>query len=215
MPTTPPSDKSTVADFSLSTVTLYGRSLSDDEISVLNARDFDKDDEAVKKLTDAAAEPVNLANGLLASGDSLSALASAAPQTGLTFSAVVSLPEGEDPVSGTLFTVGDGDDAVVLGVEDDRLFWRAGSSRISQRVALPRGNDDAGNPNSIHVAASYNGELIKLYVNGNIYKRVHWNTIWLITTGISILLLAALAVFFRDDVRQAPKTESADQGQQA
>jgi len=215
MPTTPPSDRSTVPDVSLSTVALYGRALSDVEISVLNARDFDKDDETVKELTDAAAEPVNLTNGLLASGDALSALAGAAPQAGLTFSAVLSLPEGEDAVSGTLFSVGGGDDAVVLGVEDDKLFWRAGASRISQRVTLPRGSDDAGNPNSIHVAASYDGELIKLYVNGSLYKRVNWNTIWLITTGISIVLLAALAVFFRDDIRQAAKTESTEKGSQA
>ncbi len=215
MPTSPPSDRSTVPDVSLSTVALHGRALSDIEISILNARDFDKDDEAVKELTDTAAEPVNLTNGLLASGDTLSALASAAPQAGLTFSAVLSLPEGEDPASGTLFSVGSGDDAIVLGVEDDKLFRRAGASRISQRVALPRGNDDAGNPNSIHVAASYDGKLIKLYVNGSLYKRVDWNTIWLITTGISIVLLAAFAVFFRDDVRRKSETESATPEQQA
>jgi nucleoside transporter len=215
MPTTPPSDRSTVPNVSLSTVAMYGRALSDDEISILNARDFDKDQEAVKELTDTAAEPVNLTNGLLASGDALSALASAAPQAGLTFSAVLTLPEGEDPVSGTLFAVGDGDDAVVLGVEDDRLFWRAGASRISQRVALPRGTDDDGNPNTMHVAASYDGELIKLYVNGSLYRRVNWKTIWLITTGISIALLAALAIFFRDDVRQAAQPASADQEPQA
>lgn len=215
MPTSPPTDRSTVPDLSLSTVALYGRALSDVEISVLNTRDSAKDEEAAKELAEAATEPVNLTNGLLASGDNLSALASATPGVGLTFSAVLSLPESEDPVSGTLFAVGGGDDAVVLGVEDDKLFWRAGASRISQRVALPRGSDDAGNPNSMHVAASYDGELIKLYVNGSLYRRVNWNTIWLITTGISIVLLAALAVFFRDDVKQASKTNSADQQEQA
>ncbi len=215
MPTTPSSDRSTVSDIGLSTVALYGRALSDDEVSVLNARDFVKDDEAVQELTDAAAEPVNLANGLLASGESLSALAGATPQTGLTFSALLSLPEGDDPVSGTLFSVGSGDDAVALGVEEDILFWQAGESRISQRVALPRGSDDAGNPNSVHVAASYDGELIKLYVGGSLYKRVNWNAIWLITTGISIALLAGMAVLFRDDVRQTAETVSAEQGQQA
>lgn len=210
MPTTSPSEKPTVPDVDLSTVALYGRALSDVEISVLKARDFDKDDEAVEQLIDTATEPVNLTDGLLASGDSLSALAGAAPQADLTFSAVVSLPEGEDALMGTLFAIGDGDEAMVLGVENDKLFWRAGATRISQRVALPRGNDDAGNPNSIHVTASYDGELIKLYVNGNLYKRVDWNTIWLITIGISIVLLVALAALFRDDVKKTPEPESAN-----
>ena len=36
--------------------------------------------------------------------------------------------------------------------------------------------------------------------NGNLYRRVDWNTIWLITMGISLVLLVALVTLFRDDV---------------
>jgi len=189
----------------LSAVRLYGRALSDAEVSILKARDFQEDVKTVEGLTDAASEPVSLEDGLLASGGDLSALAGTTPQAGLTFSAIVSLPEGEEPISGTLFSIGGGDDAMVLGVEDDKLFWRAGASTIAQRVAMPRGNDDAGNPKSVHVAVTYDGKLIKLYTNGNLYRRVAWNTIWLITMGISVVLLAALAAFFRDDVTKVCK----------
>ncbi|MHC4169150.1 MAG: MFS transporter [Planctomycetota bacterium] len=211
IPKTPPSERSTVASINLSTVSMYDRALSDDEISTLNARDFEKDDEAVQEITNEAAEPVNLTKGLLASGDSLVALAGAAPQTGLTFSAVLSLPEGDTPVSGNLFTIGEGDDGIVLGVEEDKLFWQAGASTISQKLPLTRGNDDDGNPNKIHVAASYDGELIKLYVNGNLYKRVNWNPVFVIATIISVILLAALCALFRDDVTKAEKPASIEQ----
>jgi len=169
-------------------------------VSVLNTLAFQDDAKAAEQLTSAASEPIRLENGLLASGDNLSALADARPQAGLTFSAIVSLPEAEEAISGTLFAIGDGDDATVLGLEDDKLFWRAGASTIIQRIPMPRGNDDAGNPKSVHVAATYDGERIKLYTNGNLYRRVDWNTIWLITMGISVVLLGALVIFFRDDV---------------
>jgi hypothetical protein len=217
MPTTSPSERSTILNVGLSAVRLYGRALSDAEVSVLKARDFQEDVKTVERLTDAASEPVSLEDGLLASGGELSALAGTTPQAGLTFSAIVSLPEGEDPISGTLFAIGGGDDAMVLGVEDDKLFWRAGASTIAQRAAMPRGNDDDGNPKSVHVAATYDGKLIKLYTNGNLYRRVAWNTIWLITMGISVVLLAALAAFFRDDVTKTsgPMTvsPSSDKGE--
>ena len=211
IPTSPLSADPADPNLSLSTVALYDRALSDDEISVLNARDCKTDDEAVKKLTDAAAGQVKLTNGLLASGDNFSALTAVTAQAELTFSAVLSLPESDNAASGTLFAVGSGDDAVVLGVEEDKLFWQTGASRISQKLPLPRGNDDDGNPNKIHVAASSDGELIKLYVNGNLYKRVNWNPVFVITTIISAVLLAVLCALFRDDVKEAEKPASAEQ----
>ena len=200
MPITSVSERATIPDADLSAVRFYGRALSDAEVGVLNARDFLEDTEAAEKLTAAASEPIRLDDGLLASGDDLSAIASARPQAGLTFSATVNLPEGEEAISGTLFTIGEGDDAMVLGIEEDKLFWRAGAGTIAQRISMARGSDDDGNPKSVHIAASFDGKVIKLYTNGNLYRRVNWNTIWLITMGISLVLLVALAVLFRDDV---------------
>ena len=92
---------------------------------------------------------------------------------------------------------------MVLGMNDGKLFWRAGASEIAQRVALPRGNDDDGNSRSVHVAATYDGQAIKLYTDGVLYRRVNWNNVWLITMGISLVLLAVLAALFRDDVTKA------------
>jgi nucleoside transporter len=208
MPTVSPSAGSTVTDIDLSAVTLYDRALSEGEIRALKARDLEQDEETVLEITDVAEEPVNLTDGLLASGDSVSALAGATPQTALTFSAVLSLPEGEDPVSEEFFAMGEGDDAILLGVEEDKLFWRADAARISQKLPLPRGTDDQGNPNKIHVAATYDGELIKLYVNGDLYERVNWNPVFAITTIISVVLLVALAIVFRDDVSNVKAEES-------
>ncbi len=215
MPTVSPSDGSAVADVDLSAVALYDRALSEDEIKALKARDLEQDDEMVLEITDGAEEPVNLTDGLLASGDSVSAVADATPQTALTFSAVLSLPESEDAASGELFAIGEGDDAIVLGLEDDKLFWRVDAATISQKLPLPRGTDDEGNPNKVHVAGAYNGELIKLYVNGDLYERVNWNPVFAITTIISVVLLAALAVVFRDDVSSKEKAEESEPAEQS
>jgi len=215
MPAGSPSVRSTVANVALTAVRFYGRALSDAEVGVLGTGESPEKGKAVEQPTDAASVPVNLEDGLLASGDSLSVLAGTTPQAGLTFAATVSLPEGEEPISGTLFAIGTGDDAMVLGVEDDKLFWRAGAGTIAQRVALPRGNDDDGNPKSVHVAATYDGQAIKLYTDGSLYRRVNWNNVWLITMGISVVLLAVFAALFRDDVTKATAgQESEKEGQE-
>jgi nucleoside transporter len=59
----------------------------------------------------------------------------------------------------------------------------------------------------------FNGKLISHYttetiVEGNVQKVYDWNTIWTVTTAISLVLLAAFCLVFRDDVSKAggPKT---------
>jgi len=123
----------------LTAVRLYGRALSDAEVSALGTGDSPEGGKAVEQADGVASAPIDLEDGLLASGDSLSALAGTTPRAGLTFAATVSLPEGGEPLSGTLFAIGADDDAMVLGVDEDTLFWRAGASTITQRVPLPRG----------------------------------------------------------------------------
>ena len=54
----------------------------------------------------------------------------------------------------------------------------------------------------------FNGKLISYYmtetiVDGVAQKDYNWNAIWAITTVISIVLLAALCLVFRDDVTKA------------
>jgi hypothetical protein len=214
LPAASPSVQSTIPSVDLTAVKLYGRALSDAEIGALATDGSQADDTAVEQPTDVASAPVNLEDGLLASGDSLSVLADTTPRAALTFSASVNLPAGDEPISGTLFGVGTGADAMVLGVEDGKLFWRTGGSTIAQRVALPRGKDDDGNPRQVHVAATYDGQAIRLYTDGTLYRRVNWNNVWLITMGISVVLLAVLTGLFRDDVAKTKVAEESEKEDQ-
>jgi len=215
IPAASPSVQSTVPNVGLTAVRLYGRALSDAEVGVLATGEAQAEGAAAEQPTDVASAPVNLEDGLLASGDSLAALASTTPRAALTFSANVNLPAGEEPISGSLFAVGTGADAMALGVEDGKLVWRAGGSAIAQRVALPRGTDDDGNPKRVHVAATYDGRAIRLYTDGALYRRVNWKNVWLITMGISVVLLAALTGLFRDDVAKTTVAEEAKGDDQA
>jgi nucleoside transporter len=57
----------------------------------------------------------------------------------------------------------------------------------------------------------FNGKLISHYmtetiVDGVTQKVYNWNTIWAITTVISIVLLVAFCLVFRDDVKKTPTT---------
>ena len=59
----------------------------------------------------------------------------------------------------------------------------------------------------------FNGKLISHYmtetiVDGVAQKVYNWNTIWAITTVISIVLLVALCLVFRDDVTKTPTTDT-------
>jgi len=208
-PTTLPSTVPTIANANVSNVSLYGRSLSAAEVGVLAKRDLGKPGEA-KKLTDAASDPVRLEDGLLAAGKGLPSLSDKKVEGAMTFSAVVSLPAGKEPISGTLFAVGEGDNAMILGVEKDKLYWKAGASTIAQKMTLPREEDKEGQVPSTHVTAVFDGKVIKLYTNGSVH-RVDWNPVWVILIAMTAVLMAAFWVIFRDDVlkKAAPAPEAA------
>ncbi len=62
----------------------------------------------------------------------------------------------------------------------------------------------------------FNGKLISHYmtetiVEGVVQKVYDWNTIWTVTTAISLVLLAAFCLVFRDDVSKAEEPEKASQ----
>ena len=202
MPSAVPSEEVTVADAKVSNVKLYGRALSATEVAVLNMRDVVKDADKAKALQDAADEPVKLDDGLLAAGDKA--------ETAVTFSAVINLPDGDEPLSGTLLTMGSGDDAVILGVEEDKLYFQAGASRIAHRLKMNRGQDEEGNDKTVHVVGTFDGKDLRMYTDGSIYKRVDWNPIWVITTIFSVILLAAFALLFKDDVKEAAVAPAGD-----
>ena len=200
MPSAVPAEAVTVADAKVSDVKLYGRALSATEVAVLNMRDVVKNADKAKALEEAAAESVKLDDGLLAAGDKA--------ETAVTFSVVVNLPaddkedETDDSLSGTLLTMGSGDDAVILGVDDNKLYFQAGASRITRRLKTDRGQDEEGKDKTVHVVGTFDGKDLRMYTDGSIYKRVDWDPIWVITTVFSVILLAAFALLFKDDVKE-------------
>ncbi len=108
--------------------------------------------------------------------------------------------------------MGSGDDAVILGVDDNKLYFQAGTSRIAHRLKMPRGKydkgKDKGKDKTVHVVGTFDGKDLRMYTDGSIYKRVDWTPIWVITTIISVILLAAFALLFKDDVKQVAAAES-------
>jgi nucleoside transporter len=62
------------------------------------------------------------------------------------------------------------------------------------------------------VGTFVNVELIERYTTDGI---CNWNPVFVINALISAVLVVALCAFFRDDVKQTPKTESAEKGPQA
>jgi hypothetical protein len=101
------------------------------------------------------------------------------------------------PLSGTIFTMG-GDSSIKVGLENDLLYFSAGEKKIAQRIPMPRGVDDDGNPKKVFVTATFDGKDMRLYTQGKIYRRYDWDPIWKITTIFSVILLAAFLVLFRD-----------------
>jgi hypothetical protein len=69
----------------------------------------------------------------------------------------------------------------------------------------------------------FNVKLIDVYtteqiVEGLAQKSYNWDTIWIIITSISLALLGAFCLLFRDDVREtagAPVAQSPDEGQES
>ncbi|MCK5557720.1 MAG: MFS transporter, partial [Candidatus Hydrogenedentes bacterium] len=136
MPSDFASDMLSVEGASVADVKIYSRAVTADEVAVMNAR-YVKDDLRAGRLEQAAAEPVRLEEGLIYAGE-LVGLAGTKPGSALTFAASITLPEGEDDLSGTLFAMGKDKDALQIGLDNTLLFFRAGENKIAQRVAVPR-----------------------------------------------------------------------------
>ncbi len=187
MPADFASDMLTVEDARVTDVRVYGRALRADEVAVLHALQA-KDELKAIRLEEAAAEPVRLEDGLIYEGE-LAGLAATKPGSALTFSAVVTLPEGKDDLSGTFFAMGKDKDAMQIGLDRNRLFFRAGEKKIVQRVAMPRGKN-------VHVVGTFDGNVLKLYTDGSIYRRYDWKSIWGLTAIISAVLLVLFVVSF-------------------
>jgi uncharacterized glyoxalase superfamily protein PhnB len=193
MPSAFAADMLTVEGATVSDIKFYERALTGDEVAVMNARDVQEDDRKANWLEEAASAPVRLEDGLIYAGD-LAGLAGKTPGQGMTFSAMISLPEGDDELSGTFFAMGGVNDALRIGLEQGVLLFQAGdSSIVARRVSIPRDADS-----SLHVVGTFDGKELKLYTDGGIYRQYNWKPIWGLTAIISAILLVLFVVGFRD-----------------
>ncbi len=204
MPSALAADMLTVEGADVSDVKFYGRALTADEVAVMNARDVQKDELKAGRLEEAASAPVRLEDGLIYAGE-LAGLAGKTPGQGMTFSAMISLPESEDRLSGTFFAVGGENDALRIGLEQGVLLFQAGdSSIVARRVSIPSGADS-----SLHVVGTFDGRELKLYTGGSIYRQYNWKPIWGLTAIISAILLVLFVVGFQDKGKREEESDEA------
>ncbi|MBM4041633.1 MAG: MFS transporter [Planctomycetes bacterium] len=163
----------------------YSRALSDDEISLLVAEQ-QKKDILVERLKREFGDRADLAKGKISDP---------AEAKAFTFSTWLTLPkpkEGEEakPLSGAILKIGEGENALQLGLEGGRLSLQAGKAKMTQISPIAAGE-------RVHVAGSFDGETLKLYSGGKLYKRWHWRTVWTYPAAISGALLLLMLLFFK------------------
>jgi len=112
-----------------------------------------------------------------------------------TFTTWLTLPkpkEGEEPepLSGPIFAIGQGDNAVQIALDEGKLSFQAGAAKMTQVAPLPTGA-------TTHIAGTFDGKLLRLYTGGSIYKRWNWRTVWTYPAAISGALLLLMVLFFR------------------
>jgi len=175
----------TIKDATLADVKIFDRLLNKNEVAFLAASG--KMAENIKKEAEGTDNKVEVEKGLIAD-----AAGKAAPKT-FTFDAKLTMPKGEDKLTGTIFTVGTGDKAVTMGVEDNVLYYKAGEAKITAgRV----GTRDPKEAKDIHLTGTFDGKEIKLYVDGGVFEMRDWEPIWKITTFVSIGLLVLFILCF-------------------
>jgi len=168
---------------------VYARALSDEEFTLLVAQQ-EKKDVLVERLKSELGDKVDLAKGKVTVPTDAKAL---------TFSTWLELPKDKPDLSGAIFKVGEGDNALELGLDQGRLSLRAGKAKMAQIIPLPGGQ-------KIHVAGTFDGQALKLYTGGSLYKRWNWRTVWTYPAVISGALLVLMLVFFKVP---PPKKEAA------
>ena len=164
---------------------VYDRALSGDEFTLLVAEQ-QKKTVLVDRLKKELGDKVDLAKGKIAAPTEAKAF---------TFATWLTLPkpkEGEEakPLSGAIFKIGEGDDAVQLALDGGKLSFQAGKAKMTQVIPLATGA-------KVHVAGTFDGKLLKLYTGGGIYKRWNWRTVWTYPAAISGILLVLMIVFFK------------------
>ena len=186
------STATTIKDAKLADVKVFDRVLNDNEFAFLAASG--KKAENIKAEAAEGKNKVELDKGLVQDP------AATAVTKAFTFDTKLILPkddpksDADDKLSGTIFTVGAGDQAVTLAVKDNLLTYKVGTAEIAAlRVKLPR---DEKEEKDIHLSGTFDGKEIKLYVNGGVFEMRDWGPIWKITTFASLGLLVLFVLCF-------------------
>lgn len=157
----------------------YNRDLNGMEIEVLNAQQQNKPI-LVARLKKEYGDKVKLDQGKITN---------AVKGDKLTFSIWLELLEDKNELTGTVYSIGTGDQALELGLDKGRLTFRAGKAKITQVNPLATGD-------KVHIAGTFDGEKLKLYAGGKPYRRFEWQRIWLWPAIISGVLVVVLIVLF-------------------
>jgi len=172
----------------VSDTVVYNRALSGDEMLLLNAQQLKKD-KLVDRLKKEFGDKADLDKGKLTVP---------LPSEKLTFSTWLELPKDKKDLTGSIFKIGTGDQALSLGLDKGRLTVQAGDAKMTQVGPLATGE-------KVHVATTFDGELLKLYVNKDLYTRFNWQKVWTYPAIISAIILVLMVVGFH--VPPAPTEE--------
>lgn len=197
----------TVPGASISEISVYDRVLNPAEMSRL-AGVTEQDSASA----DGAEETVDMETGLFHEGDDLTELAEKTPPEKLSVSFKVTLPVKEqgasqsERLSGDLFRVGEGADALELSIQGGHLVCRAGEDRgiEAYRIQLPRTEKN----HEMWVGTTYDGtqKELQLYHNGAVYVLYDWLPVWRITSFFSLIVLVGFIILFNDEIARK-KTE--------
>lgn len=168
----------------------YSRALNGKEIEVLNAEQMNKPLLA-ERLKEEYGDEVKLEQGKITD---------AVKGDKLTFSTWLELPKDKAELTGAVYSIGKGDQAVQLGLDKGRLTFRAGEKRITQVSPLATGA-------KVHIAGTFDGEKLKLYAGGKPHRRFEWQRIWLWPAIISGVLMVVLIVLFHPPAAKEERAE--------
>ncbi|MFW6169884.1 MAG: MFS transporter [Planctomycetota bacterium] len=191
----------TVPGASVSDINVYDRVLNNTEMSRLAGQTEQGDGSA-----DEAQESVDMESGLFHEGDELAELAEKTPPEQLSVSFKVTLPvKGEGAprskrLSGDLFRVGEGSNALRLSLRNGDLVCRAGEDRAIEayRIQLPRTEKN----HEMWLGATYDGteKELQLYHNGAVYVLYDWLPVWGMTCLFSLIVLVGFILLFNDEI---------------
>ncbi|MFO7906196.1 MAG: MFS transporter, partial [Pirellulaceae bacterium] len=191
----------TVPGTTVSNISVYDRVLNEAEMRRL-AGETDQDGTS----TDGTEETVDMERGLFHEGDDLTELAEKTPPEEFSVSFKVTLPVKEEGapqserLSGDLFRVGEGSDAVELSIENGDLVCRAGEARAikAYRIQLPRTEKN----HEMWLGATYDGNQnqLQLYHDGSVYVLYDWLPVWAMTSLFSLIVLVGFIILFNDEI---------------